>query len=988
MRIIILIPFFFTLLLSQPLQKVTLQLQWKHQFEFAGFYAAKELGYFAELGLDVEFKEFQSGMDITQEVLQGHADYATSYSSIVLDYLHGKPIVLLANFFKQSPVVLVTQKEINTPKDLIGKKVMGLLDSTHNQTLLMMLDRFGVSSNDFINVKRSFAIDSFLQKEVDAISVFTTNEVFILNNLGVKFNILDPAAFGIKFYDINLFTSKKELQQNPQRVEAFRQAVIRGWEYALQHKDEIAELILQKYNTQNKTKEALIFEANQIEYLMLTNVYPIGSISMHIIQSIADSYLQIDTTQKQLVDAHLSDFVYTPKKNFLSFNQEQNKYLKEKKLIKMCVDPNWMPLEMIDNGEHVGIASDVIKLIAQKIQTPIQLVPTTTWAQTLRKAQNRECDILSLAVKTPKREKYLNFTMPYVQTPLVVLTKIGIPFMSDLNEIKDEKLGVVAGFSTLELLKERYEGIHLVEVDSIQEGLEQVREGKLFGFLDNALVINHELQKNGYKDISINGQFQESFHLSIAVRNDELQLYQIMQKALFSLDKAKIKEIVNKWGNIKYQVKPDYELIAKILFLAVISIGIFIYWNMRLKEEIKKKDEAKIKLKESEARFRTLFDVAPVMINSFDEQGNLVFWNQECEKVFGWSKEELMKTKDPLSLFYPDPKDKEAVIANLRNAFEFKEWHPVTKDGQIVTNMWTNIHMPSGEIIHVGYDISAQRSYEVELSKRAKELEKAKWKLEELNNTLERRVKEEIEKNLKQQLLLLQQHRLAQMGEMIGNIAHQWRQPLSQINSCVLIIDAYCEKENALKETSVRDKFNEIEALTDYMSKTIDDFQNFFNPDKKKKVFNLYETLQNAYRIVEGALKANSIDVEILIDKNIKIDSYMQELEHVFIIILNNAKDALTANEIKKPKIRVSAEEEKNFIILKFCDNALGIKPEIIEKIFEPYFTTKHKSQGTGLGLYMAKMIVEEGLQGSLQAYNKDNGACFELQLPKGKKDE
>jgi signal transduction histidine kinase len=534
-------------------------------------------------------------------------------------------------------------------------------------------------------------------------------------------------------------------------------------------------------------------------------------------------------------------------------NQKELAYLKEKKYITMCVDPNWMPLEMIEEREHIGVGADFIDEIRRKINTPISLVQTKSWTETLSKARKRECDIISMAEKTPDREEYLNFTAPYVETPLVVIRKTGEPFVNDLNEIKHKSLGVVKNYSISELLREKYKGINLIEVESIQDGLKQVRKEKLYGFLDNPIVINHEVQKNGYKDIAINGQFEDSIKLSIAIRDDEPMLYEILNKAVLSVDKSKKKEIVDEWKNIKYKKTLDYKLIAEILFFVVVAIGALTYWSLRLKDEIDKKEEARARL-----------------------------------------------------------------------------------------------------------------------NRKSKELESAKKKLEQLNSTLEQRVKDEIDKNLKQQVILLQQNRLAQMGEMIQNIAHQWRQPLAQINSCVLLLDSKFDRK----------KLDEIESLTSYMSKTIDDFKNFFSPDKKKEELYIYNSVQNAYNILKGALGAERIVTKNSVDKNIKVDAYAQELEHVFIIILNNAKDALLHIDSKR-EIVISSHEEDDFLKIVFCDNGGGIKDEHIDKIYEPYFSTKHKAQGTGLGLYMAKMIIEDGLGGRLIAYNEGNRACFEISLPK-----
>ncbi len=202
---------------NKSLEKVTLQLQWKHQFEFAGFYAAKEKGFYANAGLDVTFIEFDENKNISDEVLNGNAEYGLSYSSIIVDYFKGKPLILLANFFKQSPLVLVAQTHIKTPADLKGKKVMGISNSIHNITLLAMLNKFDIDSKDILNIPTNFNIDDFANKKVDAMSVFTTNELYYLNQRGIKYNLFDPVAYGAKYYDVNLFTTQKELSEHRNR---------------------------------------------------------------------------------------------------------------------------------------------------------------------------------------------------------------------------------------------------------------------------------------------------------------------------------------------------------------------------------------------------------------------------------------------------------------------------------------------------------------------------------------------------------------------------------------------------------------------------------------------------------------------------------------------------------------------------------------------------------------------------------------------------
>ncbi len=971
---------------SLNVQKIKLQLQWQHQFEFAGFYAAKEKGFYKDLGLDVDFIEFNPKTNIVDEVLNGNADYGLTYSSFFADYMLGKPLVFVSNFFKQSPLVIVTQKNIHTPADLKGKKVMGLLDSSHKDLILGMLDRFDVKSTDLQNITREFTLDSFINKEVDAISVFTTDEIYTLDKLGIKYNILDPAVYGAKFYDLNLFTTKKELINNSARVENFKNASIKGWKYALANKNELVDIIFQKYNTQNKSKEALLFEAKQIEYLMLSNIYPIGSIDYEMVKMIADNFAQslsLEKISKEKIDA----FIYKSDVSFIELTFEEKEYLKNKKELKICVNPNWLPLEKIENGKHIGIVAEYMEAISNKIGIPINLVETKTWAESLENIKQRKCDILPLTEQTPSRSKDLNFTKPYITLPFVIATKSGLPFIDNINDIKEKTIGIIKNYSIQELLKNKYPDINIVEVESAQEGLVFVEQDRNFAYLDNTMVINNEIQKNNMNFISISGQFSESFNLSIASRNDEAILNEILQKALLSIDDKHKLEFSQKWNNINYQTKINNQLIIQILFFTIVFISIFIYWNLRLKEEIKSKESAQNQLKESEEKFRTLFDIAPILLNAFNKEGKIVLWNKECEKVFGWTLEEIIKEERPIDLFYPDPLIQEKVIQTFADDSQnfYQDWYPLTKEGKRIITRWANIKLPNNEVINIGYDITQQREDEIIIEEKNKQIYIAKELLEELNSTLEKRIEEEISKNTKQQIMLMHQSKLVQMGEMIENIAHQWRQPLAQINSSVLLIDMILNK-NKFIDNTVENKLEEIESITTYMSKTIDDFKNFFDPNKQKNRFKIKNAIEKSFDILKGLTNLHHIKVIIDIEKDLECDGYLEELQQVILIILNNAIDALIINKISSPEITFKAYTKETEIIISIEDNALGIKDKYLNKIFEPYFTTKLKTQGTGIGLYMAKMIIESGLEGNLSVKNTLNGSCFTIQIPKGEK--
>ena len=190
---------------NQPneLKKVTLQLEWKHQFEFAGFYAAIEQGYYKDVGLDVEIREFRENINITQEVLSGNATFGISSSALILEKLNKKPVVLIASYFKQNALTLVTKPEIKTPADLKNKKIMAVDWEMGHTSLGVILKDAGITPSDYTLVKHDFNVEKFVSGEVDAMSVFTTSQPYELDKLGVKYNILNPANFGIYSYDVN-----------------------------------------------------------------------------------------------------------------------------------------------------------------------------------------------------------------------------------------------------------------------------------------------------------------------------------------------------------------------------------------------------------------------------------------------------------------------------------------------------------------------------------------------------------------------------------------------------------------------------------------------------------------------------------------------------------------------------------------------------------------------------------------------------------------
>ena len=243
-----------------------------------------------------------------------------------------------------------------------------------------------------------------------------------------------------------------------------------------------------------------------------------------------------------------------------------------------------------------------------------------------------------------------------------------------------------------------------------------------------------------------------------------------------------------------------------------------------------------------------------------------------------------------------------------------------------------------------------------------------------LGYTLKKMVEEKNEK----EKLLIHQSKLASMGEMINNIAHQWRQPLTHLGFINMNLQLAFEDE-PLDKKYLKEKIEESNAQLDFMSKTIDNFRDFYKPNKQKEIFYISVAVKKALEIMEPIFESNKIEFEFNVIKDKQINAYENEYSQVILNILTNAKDVLISRQIQNPKIIISINEKNDSIITTILDNAGGIENKYINHIFNPYFTTKQK--GSGIGLYMSKMIIESHFKGKIKVFNKDKGASFSIEV-------
>jgi PAS domain S-box-containing protein len=377
----------------------------------------------------------------------------------------------------------------------------------------------------------------------------------------------------------------------------------------------------------------------------------------------------------------------------------------------------------------------------------------------------------------------------------------------------------------------------------------------------------------------------------------------------------------------------------------------------------------------SEQRLRSHIENTPLAVVEWDKDFTVTRWAGTAEKMFGWSAVETVgKPVVDLNLIYePDipivwetmvklTAGNNQVISSNRN---------ITRDGRVIHCTWYNsVQMNSqGEmesVLSLVQDITDRILAEKSLKK--------------LNEDLECKVMQRTAELREKDQMLLLQSRQAAMGEMIGNISHQWRQPLNILGMQLQQLKLFYDLGQFNQELLEKNVAGSMEIIQ-HMSKTIDDFRNYFKPDKEKIEFRVHEAIQKSLSLLEGNLKNPLIDVELVANDDLNINGYPNEFAQVILNILNNARDAFIERNVSKPKIHITICNEGGYVVVTVADNAGGIPEDIINKVFDPYFTTKGPQQGTGVGLFMSKSIIEKNMDGRLHVRNIADGAEFRIEV-------
>ncbi|RXJ68891.1 hypothetical protein CRV08_05495 [Halarcobacter ebronensis] len=678
------------------------------------------------------------------------------------------------------------------------------------------------------------------------------------------------------------------------------------------------------------------------------------------------------------------------KKSF-ELTKEEKEFLKNHKF-NVSVSKAWEPFTFVSkDNKPTGISSEIWNLFVEKLSLDCTYHIDNTFTKQLDSIKTKKNDIIFSAGETEDRKEYALFTKPYIEFPISIVTLKDENFIENVETILNKKICLLENSTAHKLLKEKYPDVdkNLILVKNTKDGLQKVIHKEAYAYIGIKPNLLYNINNLGLNELKISGNTGLTYKISIMIRKDYPLLKSALEKTIDSIDKESISDIVGKWTNIQFKEKFDYKILVSVLIIVFIIFIVLIYINQAnikrnkilkdlvdertkelkiLNQELEKRVEEKTKeLIKTNYLLDEAQKIARLGSFSYNFKKKELIWSDEHFKIFGFYPNEIRPSITKFISFIHDD-DKQKVKKHLfkvmhndkRKVIEFKI---ILRDNtkkylQLSTKVSKYDSNNKPQVI-LGTIIDLTKVKELELQKREKDS------------------------------MLAQQSKMAALGEMLENIAHQWRQPLSVISTASTGLQLQIELNDEIPKKALYQSVKSINEHTQYLSKTIDDFRNFFNPRKEKVFFNISSTIEKSLSLVSSRIKKESICIIQEVEE-VEIKTIESELIQILLNIFNNAIDALTQNNIEDKYIFVTVFRKNDYLHIKIKDNAGGIPKKIINRVFEPYFTTKHKYQGTGIGLYMSNEIITKHLNGVIKVSNNKfeyeeknyTGALFAISIP------
>lgn len=987
---------------------ISLQLKWKHAFQFAGFYIAKEKGFYDEEDLNVTLIEGGPGRDPITHTLAETGHYAITDTGIVLSRAHKQKVKALAAIFQHSPLALAVREssKINTFQQLRGKRVM--MQTGHMDAVIFAaIKKSGVNDDDFIRQNTTFNIDDLINNKTDAFSIYITDQPHQLTERDISYRILHPIEFGIDFYGDILITSEREIKEHPERTDAFIRASLKGWSYALEHIDETIELIKQKYNTQNLSTGQLYFEAEETIDMVLKDVVQIGYMSQPRWQTIIDTYVELNLISEGSTSAQ--DIIYIREPTFSDLFRQHQWQIIVGTLVMLLVI---FGLHLLLLRRMVSSKTEELKANEARYRSLVNNIPGAVY----RCLPHEQC---SMAYISDEVESISGFpSSDFINSSVR-------SYRSIIHEDDKEYViptihnSVKEGHSySIEYRIIRVDGKTRWVVESGQPGTDNSGkhswiDGCIFDIstrkraesLERSTALILEM-------IAGNQDLNTTFQCIIDIFEER---YPGMMASILLIKSDKLT------AGCVSSLPDEYNNAIEGLHIgpSVGSCGTAAFEKRRVIVE----DIASDPLWAEYADFTTAFNLRacwsePIFDSNGDVLGTFAMY---YDHIRAPDAEEISDIANAAHL---------TAIAIERNNF-IQSLHKLSQAIEQTAEVIT-ITDQFGKIEYVNPAFTDITGYTFEeaigntphlfrdpsYEHLAKEIRKVilngdTWQGKVMERKKDgstypamltispiRNEKDEITHHVgvHEDLTKLQQmeeqfyqaQKMEAIGTLVGGIAHDFNNMLAGITGNI-----YLAKKMASHDLKIKEKLNHADNLIGRAADMIKQLLTFAKKDiVQKRTILLTPFLKETFNLHKVTIPED-VELDLDIRDNMKVSADITQLQQVLLNLMTNARDAVEGKKGAAIHIRLERfspdsdflnrhETAKDLLYahLAVQDNGHGIPKESINTIFEPFFTTKAVGKGTGLGLSM--------VHGSVQSHDgiidvdssPGTGSCFNIYLP------
>ena len=947
---------------AAPAEKVVLQLKWFHQFQFAGYYAAKAQGYYADEGLEVDIRPLDPQETVVDQVVSGKAEYAIGDVGIVANYARGAPIVALSAIFQHNPLVFISRRQsgIVSPYEMAGRRLMFDARGSDEGPLSAMLAEAGLTPDKFTYVQHTYDKDDLASGRVDVMSAYLTDQPFYFQQRGIPVNIINPQTYGLDFYGDLLFTSERELQAKPGRAERFVRASLKGWQYALDHPEEVIQLIKNEYRSA-LSLEHLRFEAAETRKMIMPERIPLGLINADRLSRLTSIYAE-HKLAPPLPERKLNRFVFASRPAITLTDQERA-WLKAHPVIRVGIDRDFAPYEWLnEKGEFVGINADILRLLEVRLGVRFEVVKGKTWQQTLDMARAGELDMLSDAVNTPDRRGYLNFTAPFINSPIVVVNDGQKGYLEDLRQLHGKRVAVKQGYFMQEVLAREHPRIELVTTQDEAAAFALLKEGQADAYVGDAPSLNYLIQQTGELDLRIAGttEYRSAHSMAVPLRHPEL--LGILEKTLAAIPQNEIDGILNHWMAVRIEQGVPARTVLLYGAAAALVLVLFAFWIYKLRHEMAARTAAETALRVSEDRYRNLVENTQDLITRVDTEGRFTFVNDSARIIFGLAPHECIGLS-AFEFIHPDDHEstRKAFGEWLNNqtpvlGFENRQ---VSRSGTVRLMQWNIVadSTDSGETVGfsgVAREVTQMREAEAEISN--------------LNASLEERVRQRTAELETTNQLLSQAKLQAEAANLaksafLANMSHEIRTPMNAILGMAHIMQ---------RETTTLKQAERLEKIDTAARHLLGIINNILDLSKieagkfalEEAPLNLPGLLRNLTSILAEPIKAKGLRLRV---KAIPFPFHLTgDATRLQQAMLNYATNAVKFTDSGDVILHLDLlDETPESALLRFAveDTGVGMAPEALSRLFSAFEqadnSTTRKYGGTGLGLAITRRLAE-----------------------------